>query len=330
MRTIRRGEIVAVKGGHILDRRALGRSPARAEASYIQIDDDFYIGAVTRAEVPRNKLFINHSCEPNVGLRGQISFVALRDVAAGEELTYDWAMEEHSRARTRCTCGTSSCRKILTGQDWKIAALRRRYRGYFSAYLTAKIDGSSPPLGGPRRGDPVDPAAGEAEAGATDAARGGRTMITCAFENGSPAALRHVVLYAIVEKDGALLFVRRAERLSEGGKWGLPGGFLDRDETLAAGTLRELREETGWEGEVVALLRVNSRPNRPRRESPERGLRLPGGPAARGRRAGRRIVAPASLSRAAPARHPRLRPRRDRGLVPRTPRRLTSPRRDLN
>jgi len=88
-------------------------------------------------------------------------------------------------------------------------------------------------------------------------------MITCTFENGSPAVLRHVVLHAVVERDGALLLVRRAERLSEGGKWGLPGGFLDRNETLAEGVLRELREETGWEGEVVALLRVNSRPDRP-------------------------------------------------------------------
>jgi len=79
-------------------------------------------------------------------------------------------------------------------------------------------------------------------------------MIRCTFENGSPAMLRHVVLHAVVERDGALLLVRRAERLSEGGKWGLPGGFLDRDETLAQGTLRELREETGWDGEVVALL----------------------------------------------------------------------------
>ena len=44
-RPIRRGEVVAVKGGHILDRRALERSPARAAVSYIQIDDHFYIGA---------------------------------------------------------------------------------------------------------------------------------------------------------------------------------------------------------------------------------------------------------------------------------------------
>jgi len=88
-------------------------------------------------------------------------------------------------------------------------------------------------------------------------------MITCTFEDGSLAALRYVVLHETDAMDGALLLVRRAESLSEGGKWGLPGGFLDRDETVTEGTLRELREETGWEGQVVALLRVNSRPDRP-------------------------------------------------------------------
>ncbi len=88
-------------------------------------------------------------------------------------------------------------------------------------------------------------------------------MITCTFEDGGRARLRHVVLHAVVERNGALLLVRRAPYLSEGGKWGLPGGFLDRDETLAGGVLRELREETGWEGRVVILLRVNSRPDRP-------------------------------------------------------------------
>jgi len=89
------------------------------------------------------------------------------------------------------------------------------------------------------------------------------TVITCAFEDGGRANLRHVVLHAVVERDGRLLLVRRAPRLSEGGKWGLPGGFLDRDETVADGVLRELLEETGWTGRVVTLLRVNSRPDRP-------------------------------------------------------------------
>ena len=88
-------------------------------------------------------------------------------------------------------------------------------------------------------------------------------MITCAFEDGGRARLRHVAVHAIVEKDENLLLVKRAPHLSEGGKWGLPGGFLDRDETLAEGALRELREETGWEGRVASLLRINSRPDRP-------------------------------------------------------------------
>jgi ADP-ribose pyrophosphatase YjhB (NUDIX family) len=91
-------------------------------------------------------------------------------------------------------------------------------------------------------------------------------MITCTFESGSRAPLRHVVVHAIVEREGALLLVKRAPHLTEGDKWGLPGGFLDRDERLVDGVLRELREETGWTGEVRRLLRINSRPDRPRED----------------------------------------------------------------
>ena len=88
-------------------------------------------------------------------------------------------------------------------------------------------------------------------------------MITCRFAHGGTGLLRHVVVHALVERGGALLLVKRAPHLGEGGKWGLPGGFLDRDETVAQGALRELLEETGWTGEVVSLLRINSRPGRP-------------------------------------------------------------------
>ena len=138
-RSIPRGKIVAIKGGHILDRRALAKARRRIAASYIQIGDGFYIGAARRAEVARNKLFINHSCEPNLGIAGQITFVALRSIRAGEELTYDWAMEEDAPAVTTCACGARRCRGILTGRDWTIPSLQRRYRGYFSAYIAEKI-----------------------------------------------------------------------------------------------------------------------------------------------------------------------------------------------
>ena len=138
-RPMRKGEIVAIKGGHILDRRTLAKVRRRIAASYIQIDDGFYIGATRQAEVRRNKIYINHSCEPNLGFRGQVTLVARRAIKAGEELTYDWAMEEDAPARTPCACRARRCRKTLTGQDWRKPALQRRYRGYFSTYLQAKI-----------------------------------------------------------------------------------------------------------------------------------------------------------------------------------------------
>jgi 8-oxo-dGTP diphosphatase len=91
-------------------------------------------------------------------------------------------------------------------------------------------------------------------------------MITCTFEKGYQASLRHLVVHAIVEKENGILLVKRAGDLLESGKWALPGGYLDRDETGPEGALRELREETGWEGEVVSLFRINTNPNRPKED----------------------------------------------------------------
>ena len=72
--------------------------------------------------------------------------------------------------------------------------------------------------------------------------------------------------HALVEKDGCLLLGKRRADMMEGGKWGLPGGFLDRDETLEQCVLREVLEETGWKAKIVSLFRINSNPNRPKED----------------------------------------------------------------
>jgi 8-oxo-dGTP diphosphatase len=88
-------------------------------------------------------------------------------------------------------------------------------------------------------------------------------MITCQFENGNPASLRHVTVDGLIVKDNHILLVHRAPHLLEGGKWGLPGGFMDRDETIFQALAREVKEETGWGVKDLVLLKVDSRPNRP-------------------------------------------------------------------
>lgn len=94
-------------------------------------------------------------------------------------------------------------------------------------------------------------------------------MISCTFEDGGKAlrGLRHVTIGAIVLNDNnQVLLVKRSKNLHNGGKYTIPGGFLDRGETIQEGTLRELKEETGYDGEIVSLFKVNDNPNRPKEE----------------------------------------------------------------
>src|SRR5436305_7303326 len=133
-------EIVAVKGGHIVDGKTLREkiTPVLGPVE-IQVGDDLFVAPVTREERDLSMLYSNHSCDPNLGMRGEITFVAMRHVRAGEELTHDWAMTDDDDYSIECSCGAPDCRKTLTGKDWLWADLQTRYAGYFSAYLARKI-----------------------------------------------------------------------------------------------------------------------------------------------------------------------------------------------
>jgi SET domain-containing protein len=139
------GEIVAVKGGAIMDFGAFARVRDRVSPAEIQIEDDLYIAPRTAAEIEDNILCLNHSCRPNVGVRGQITFVAMHDISAESELTIDYAMIDGNPAeRMDCSCGAPECRKVITGSDWRRPELRRRYAGYFSRYLQDRIVADGP------------------------------------------------------------------------------------------------------------------------------------------------------------------------------------------
>ena len=139
-RDLATGEIVAVKGGTIMESARLALVRDEVSPAEIQIEDDLYIAPQSAAEVEANLLGLNHSCRPNVGVRGQITFVAIRDVARGEELTIDYAMIDGDPAeRMACACGAAACRGTITGDDWRLPELQQRYRGFFSRYLEERI-----------------------------------------------------------------------------------------------------------------------------------------------------------------------------------------------
>jgi SET domain-containing protein len=136
---IAKGEVVAVKGGRIVTREQLQEITPKLGPVEIQIGDDLFIAPVTDEERELSMLYSNHSCDANLGLRGEITFVAMRDIRVGEELTHDWAMTDDDDSSTKCSCGSPNCRGTITGKDWQRPELQKRYAGYFSAYLAEKI-----------------------------------------------------------------------------------------------------------------------------------------------------------------------------------------------
>jgi uncharacterized protein len=136
---IEAGELVAIKGGHIVTTAALHSLPERLQNSEIQIADGFHLVALEEAEYEPVMLFLNHSCEPNVGFAGNTVLVAMRDISPGEELTTDYVLFDDYDGSMECQCGTPSCRGTIDGRDWQRPDLQSKYGSYFSSYLLSRL-----------------------------------------------------------------------------------------------------------------------------------------------------------------------------------------------
>jgi uncharacterized protein len=133
------GEIVCVKGGHLLTKAEFADYNCVANEAELQIADELFLSPVTEAEFEGLMMVLNHSWAPNVGIQRQIVFVAMRHIAAGEKLTLDYATTERPAEPMACRCDVPGCRRLLTSQDSRKPELQRKYGGYFAWYLLEKI-----------------------------------------------------------------------------------------------------------------------------------------------------------------------------------------------
>jgi uncharacterized protein len=79
---------------------------------------------------------LNHSCEPNCGIKNYTQVVAMRNIKAGEEITWDYEMtEDHPYWRMKCKCGAKTCRKIIGSYKNMPESVRQKYKGYISQWL---------------------------------------------------------------------------------------------------------------------------------------------------------------------------------------------------
>ena len=103
-----RRKIGEIRGEAVSVREARRRAKGVARIMIVELSDKRAIDASNSTDPLR---FTNHSCRPNAVLRirqGRVEFYAMRDVAAGEELTVNYG-ETHHEGKLRCRCGASNC-----------------------------------------------------------------------------------------------------------------------------------------------------------------------------------------------------------------------------
>ena len=131
------GEIVIMWGGSIYPTSEFLQLPEAIRIHSLQVEEKLYL--VPPELGPAD--MVNHSCDPTVGMSGQLGLIALRALRAGEEIAFDYAMTDSSPYdEFECACGSTRCRGRITGADWQLAELQERYAGYFVPYLQRRID----------------------------------------------------------------------------------------------------------------------------------------------------------------------------------------------
>lgn len=142
------GTVVIRLGGTLVSNAELGELIAATEADntapYV---DSVSVGRDSNLRIAPGELvhYGNHSCDPNLWHVDAFTLTARRVVVVGEELTVDYATQTHDAAFVvDCLCGSQPCRERVTGDDWKLPALRERYGQHWVPVLLDRHQVSSP------------------------------------------------------------------------------------------------------------------------------------------------------------------------------------------
>ena len=80
-------------------------------------------------------MYLNHSCDPSAWVKG-LSIIALRDIAAGDGVTFDYNATEYEMAEPfSCRCGTAACVGTVAGYKHLSPPARARLTAYLAEYL---------------------------------------------------------------------------------------------------------------------------------------------------------------------------------------------------
>lgn len=104
--------------GRKIDKQESLRQCEAENACIFNLDDEFDLDGNVNWNPAR---FINHSCSPNAeahDIEGRIWIVAVRDIKAGEEITFNYNYDLEDYREHPCKCGAANCVGYMVAEEF--------------------------------------------------------------------------------------------------------------------------------------------------------------------------------------------------------------------
>lgn len=134
-RNISKGEKILSISGPMMTQADVDQRSDKQAANALQIDEELYI------DFQEPGVLVNHSCNPNAGIKEDKDFIAIKDISIGEEITWDYSTSVDTGWTMSCHCKEKNCRKIVQDFESLPKKVQEKYleQGIVLKYIAKKV-----------------------------------------------------------------------------------------------------------------------------------------------------------------------------------------------
>ncbi|MDP3728892.1 MAG: SET domain-containing protein-lysine N-methyltransferase [bacterium] len=132
---ISKEEIILTFTGPIITQADVNKKSDKKAANALQIDEELYI------DLKEPGVLVNHSCNPNAGIREDTFLIAIKDISKDEEITWDYSTSVDTGWTMPCHCEEKNCRKEVEDFESIPESVQKEYMSQkiVLSYIIKKI-----------------------------------------------------------------------------------------------------------------------------------------------------------------------------------------------
>ncbi len=133
--SIKKGETIFILKGKKMKWKITDEASSQYGPNWVGIGKNIWLDVVSPG------VFTNHSCNPNSGIKGKVTIVALKNINKDEEITIDYSITEIDKLwHMKCSCGEKNCRKEIKSIQNLPKRIIEKYSPYIPTYFKKIYD----------------------------------------------------------------------------------------------------------------------------------------------------------------------------------------------